>query len=176
MSCQLILYVCPLGPLAHQIEDYLQESCQQWGENKAHHYMPHCTLTGFFRDQKEAIALYLETLDAVILDATKTPAAIQITDLLFRGDWHGLTLESPWLLNLTQSFAEKAESPTRMEALRLKTWLHVSLAYGFDPSHAEELKQLAIERVDPAAAVEWDVRFYERSPLNEWQCHGVWAL
>ena len=184
MFCQLILYACPIGPLAHQIEDYLQVSRQRWGENKAHQYMPHCTLTGFFHDQREAIALYLQVLETVVAEARQRPGTIQITDLLFQDDWHGLTLESPWLQSLTQSFAQTAHSPTRTDTLRLKTWLHVSLAYGFDPAHAAALKQLAMERVDPKATVEWDVRFYERSPkerqrqmpLNEWTCHGKWTI
>ena len=190
-SCQLILYACPTGSLAYQIEDYLQDSQKRWGINKAHQYMPHCTLTGFFHDQEEAIALYLQTLESLMLEALKTPAKIQITDLLFKTDWHGLMLESPWLQSLTQAFAEKANSPTRMEALRLKTWLHVSLAYGFDPEHSQGLKQLALERVDPNATVGWEVRFYERLPeagqsqtpkaggqtlLNEWRCHGRWEI
>ena len=200
MPCQLILYACPLGPLANQIEGYLEESRKQWGDNKAHQYMPHCTLTGFFHDRREAIALYLQTLETVMASATKTPATVQVTDLLFQDDWHGLTLESSWLQALAQSFAKEAVSPTRTETLRLKTGLHVSLAYGFDPAHAQGLKQLAIEQVDPRAPVEWEIRFYERSPKacmvpemetrdslsqriqsspNEWTnwtCHGRWQV
>ncbi|MEM9217324.1 MAG: hypothetical protein AAGD25_23675 [Cyanobacteria bacterium P01_F01_bin.150] len=176
MPCQLILYACPTGPLADQIEDYLAESRRIWGENKAHQYMPHCTLTGFFHDRQEAIALYRQTLTSIIPDALKTPATIQIMDLLFKDAWHGLTIESPWLLSLAQSLAANANSPTRTEDLRLKTWLHVSLAYGFDAAHGEGLKQLALERVDPNTAVEWEIRFYERSPANKWQCHGSWRV
>lgn len=175
-SSQFILYACPTGDLAAQIEQYFQDSKAQWGENKAHQYMPHCTLTGFFRDDRDAIALYCQTLEGLLPQALMSSPNIQITELLFKADWHGLTVASPWLQSLTQSFAAQVSSPTRTEALRLKTWLHVSLAYGFDAAHGESLKQLAMEQVDPTAEVGWDVRFYERSPLQEWRCHGSWRV
>lgn len=174
--CELILYACPTGDLEAQLNVYLAESQRRWGVNKAHQYSPHCSLTGFFHDQPQAIASYLHAIDSALLHTPPPANPIQITGMLFRDDWHGLTLESPWLMALTKAFAESASSTTRTDALRLKTWPHVSLAYGFEPSHGEGLKQLAVDCVNPGAAVVWNIRFYERSPANHWTCHGTWQL
>ncbi|MGC1309940.1 MAG: hypothetical protein WA885_22160 [Phormidesmis sp.] len=57
MVHQLILYVCPTGPMARQIETYFEQSQQRYGPNAAHAYMPHCTLTGFFEDEEGAVTL-----------------------------------------------------------------------------------------------------------------------
>ena len=175
---QLILYACPVGELANQLEHYFQASRQHCGENSAHRYMPHCTLTGFFQDAEQAIALYTSELEQTLAETKRDrpiPVA-HISQLLFEPNWHGLSLDSPWLQQFTQTFASRAESPTRSESLRLKTWLHVSLAYNFDPSHVSMLKQLALDHVDPTAQVDWELRFYERSPSNQWTCHHAWRL
>ncbi len=42
---QFIVYACPQGELAEQIQDFYQESLDLCGFNAAHNYMPHCTLT-----------------------------------------------------------------------------------------------------------------------------------
>ena len=45
---KLIVYACPVGELAEQLETYFSKSRLACGPNQAHQYMPHCTLTGFF--------------------------------------------------------------------------------------------------------------------------------
>ena len=142
--------------------------------------MPHCTLTGFFHDCPDAIALYNHAIESTLKTsntiAPKQRPIISITQLLFEDHWHGLVVDSLWLKNFTQAFAANANSPSRQEELRLKDWLHVSLAYEFEPHHHATLKQLALELVDPNAAVAWELRFYQRSPQNEWTLHGSWAV
>lgn len=119
---QLILYACPVGPLAQQIDAYLDKSKRLCGANAAHAYMPHCTLTGFFVDSgcaewavsdaelekaSQTIAYYIDALEKVLTDykqslknnlAPAEPAPkIQIEQLMFRPDWHGLPLRADWL-------------------------------------------------------------------------------
>lgn len=182
---KLIVYACPVGPLAQQIETYLASSQATYGVNAAHAYMPHCTLTGFFEDERNAIPDYVELLGSVLEeygDRIPTPS-IKIKRLTFNPRWHGLELEADWLKQLIANFAERSHSPTRNESLRLKDWLHLSLAYEFENDHAAGLEQLAKEIVDISSAVAWEVRFYERLlvdtpvPLQEsaWKCHGCWA-
>lgn len=178
VNSQFILYVCPTHELAQQLDQYFDRSRQQCGENRAHQYMPHCTLTGFFQDSQEAIALYTDAIESVLATAntTKPDPVAAVTQLLFLPHWHGLTIAAPWLKTVTQAFATQAVSPTRSEKLRLKDWLHVSLAYGFELSQGGALKQLAKEWVDPKATVGWELRFYQQSPQNDWTCHGTWPL
>lgn len=170
----LILYACPIGPLAQQLEVYFERGQARYGPNKAHSYMPHCTLTGFFHDAAIAIPGYVRAVDAALghLDSPPRPVA-RVSAMAFHSDWHGLALESVWLKRLAAQFAQLAPPPPN-EALRLKDWLHVSLAYGFDPAHADGLRELAQALVDPKAPVGWELRFYQRQ--SDWRCHQVWTI
>lgn len=172
-----IVYACPVGELADQFDRYFQESRARCGTNTAHRYMPHCTLTGFFKDEEAAIPLYVQALDRALRQAQSCPMpVITIQKLTFRSDWHGLELQSDWLKNLTASFATLAVSPTRQEALRLKDWLHLSLAYEFQPEHSELLTQLAQKHINLHTSVQWELRFYQRYPDHRWFCHHSWQL
>ena len=129
-SAELILYACPMGPLAEQIGTYFERSQLQFGANRAHAYMPHCTLTGFFHDQASAIPQYVQATQQALNDHPTGP--VTIDTLRLKPDWHGLELTSPWLEQVAATFAAQTDLPTRLDAIRLKTWLHLSLAYGFE--------------------------------------------
>ncbi|MBC8162950.1 MAG: hypothetical protein H7Z42_17215 [Roseiflexaceae bacterium] len=175
---EYIVYACPRGVLGEQIERYFAASRTQYGLNAAHRYPPHCTLTGFFHDQEDALGVYTQALaEAQQLASACRPArAIEITDMQLGEQWHGLTLESAWLKGMIASFAQRAASPTRRDALRLKDWLHLSLAYEFPAAQREPLARLAQAHVDPAAQVAWELRLYERQPGDTWTCHSAWPL
>jgi len=179
MSNEFIIYACPTGILAEQLKLYFEQSLTNCGPNTAHRFMPHCTLTGFFREQGSAIPLYLRALERAINRALPIcpQPPIVVRGLVFRPDWHGLELESPWLKQLMVNIASTATSPTRQTPLRLKDWLHLSLAYEFRADEEESLRVLAQDLIDPAAPVDWELRFYQRHPHNNsWICHHVWPL
>lgn len=177
MPESLIVYACPTGELAEQLDRYFQESFARWGANAAHRYMPHCTLTGFFRDDETAIPLYVQALDRALNQTKPCPdPVITIQRLTFRSDWHGLELQSNWLKEFITTFATLAGSPTRQDALRLKDWLHLSLAYEFSPDQSEPLIQLAQTFINLQAAVQWELRFYQRHADQQWTCHRSWLL
>jgi ubiquitin-associated SH3 domain-containing protein len=172
----LIVYACPTGPLNEQIEAYYAHTLHEFGPNKAHEYMPHCTLTGFFRDVPTAIPLYIDALEKAVYRPDVPSLPITITNMLLLPEWLGLTLEAEVLRERIAVFAQYADSPTRGDSLRLKDNLHVSLAYGFPSEQYPALSRLADEMVTPSAPVAWDLRFYERSSDNEWICHYSRAL
>ena len=183
---QLIVYACPVGPLEQQIQFYLKKAQEHYGQNAAHAYMPHCTLTGFFEDEVSAIPDYVEKLDIAFdeyRDRIPSPP-IKIKRLTFNPDWHGLELEAIWLKQMIANFAERSHSPTHSDSLRLKDWLHLSLGYEFESTHAIGLEQLAKELIDISSTVSWELRFYERlsgkasiqSQKTTWKCHFNWAL
>ncbi|MEB3356577.1 MAG: hypothetical protein VKK04_07610 [Synechococcales bacterium] len=194
---EFIVYACPVGDLAQQLEAYFEKS-RAIAPNKAHDYMPHCTLTGFFHDQKAAIPTYCTALDQALREArsNQPKPAIAIQGLAFHPQWHGLELASDWIKQLIAHFARQARSASRRDDLRLKDWLHLSLAYGFDERYNEPLQQLALTLVNPAAAVDWELRFYERinsggdpksnpgdgtgspqaSQSAMWICHQCWPI
>ena len=183
---QLIIYACPVGPLEQQIKSYLEKAQARYGRNAAHAYMPHCTLTGFFEDEVSAIPDYVDKLNVSFdeyRDRIPSPS-IKIKQLTFNPNWHGLALEADWLKQIVADFAGRSHSLTRSQSLRLKDWLHLSLAYEFKPDHAAGLTQLAKELIDVSSAVSWELRFYEQrlakepapSSATTWKCHGSWAL
>lgn len=178
MPEKLIVYACPVGTLADQLDAYFAAAWQRCGANTAHCYPPHCTLTGFFRDELAAAGVYIEQLSAVLHEAYQrrpTPV-IEITGMYCTPHFHYLKLESPWLHECISNFAARAESPTRQEALRVKDWYHLSLAYEFPPEQHEPLRDLAERYVDPAAAVEWELRFYHQHAGGAWTCLHAWPL
>jgi ubiquitin-associated SH3 domain-containing protein len=175
---ELILYACPTGELARQLEAFMDASRAQCGPNTAHRYMPHCTLTGFFHDEFSAVPIYLTALEQALAQALPAWSgdAIKISGMRFMDDFYFLAVESAWLSQLAADFAGRAISSTRRDAVRLKDLLHVSLAYGFDPAQAQRLMQLAHEQVDASAPVGWEVRFYERHSGDRWTLHKAWPL
>jgi len=172
-----IVYACPVGALNDQVAAYFLAAQKAFGPNPAHEYMPHCTLTGFFQDAHAALPLYGSALAAALADAGPAPTpAVEVVETLFRDDFHGLALTSPWLTQLTASFAQRAHSPTRQASLRLKTWLHLSFAYGFAPEQGPGLARLARAMIDPTAPARWELRLYERQADHCWALHAAWAL
>ena len=177
--CELIIYACSVGPLADQLAIYFQRTKHEVGPNAAHGYMPHCTLTGFFHDEAASIPVYAQTLTEALRwkrNSTEPQAAIAIDEMILAPDFHYLKLSSPWLTLLVQHFAAHVQSPSRIDALRLKDWLHLSLAYQFPAEQHPTLMAIAKDIIDPLAPVAWHLCLYERLPNHSWQCHQQWAL
>jgi hypothetical protein len=174
---QFIIYACPQRELNTQLETYFTQSRQRYGKNAAHQYMPHCTLTGFFSDQLDSIPVYIQALEqAYIAAKNNLPLKIAIKQLTFRENWHGLELQADNLKKLIADFSENENSRTRQEELRLKDWLHLSLAYNFEPKFGQELKNLATEIIDPQADVDWELRFYQKNADFTWTCLKSWKI
>lgn len=179
---KFIVYACPTGDLAAQIQRFYDESLVRFGPNAAHACMLHCTLVGFFEDTVGSVPLYTRVLTRAYNRRLKTDqsgqtkAAVTVKGFAFRPDWHGLELESAWLKQLMVDFTCSAHSPTRKGALRLKDWLQVSLADEFEPEQAKPLANLATALIDPTASVNWELRYYQQSLNNRWICHQVWPI
>ena len=170
---ELIVYACPTGDLASQLEDYFLSTQRQVGPNAAHDYMPHCTLTGFFHDESESIPIYAQALTIALehAQATRPEPVLAIIVMELQPEFHYLQLESHWVQTLIQDFAMHAQSSSRIDAIRLKDWLHLSLAYRFSVEQHASLKAIAEELIQLSAAVSWELRLYERSESNVWQLH-----
>lgn len=178
MNAELILYACPQGDLAKQIEHYFAIARATLGWNPAHDYMPHCSLTGFFHDTVTAIPAYLHAIEKTLAvkRSSMPEPVIQIEDILLRSDFHGITLRSDWLLHFTEAFAAGAPSASRLDALRLKRDLHLSFAYRFPTQDHQPLATLARRTVMAHAPVWWNICFYQRREDKTWACHGQWPL
>lgn len=177
MPSKLIVYACPLGALAQRIDSFYARSAAEVGKNTAHRYPPHITLTGFFHDEPASVPRYTAALEQALERArpTRPELPFTITALEINSYFVGLLLNSPWAEGLIADFAATVVSPTRHDALRLKSNLHLSLAYSFPPEQQAPLTTLAHELVDLSLPVAWELRFYEQLK-EEWICHARWAL
>ncbi|NEQ34828.1 MAG: hypothetical protein F6K40_00270 [Okeania sp. SIO3I5] len=178
MLREFIVYACPVGELNNQVEEYFTTTCAECGENAAHKYMPHCTLTGFFHDESTAIPIYIQALDIAWQNALtiRLNKPIVIVDFKVKPDFHYLKIESVWIEKLIANFANIAKSPTRTDRFRLKSNLHLTLAYKFPSEQQQTLTKIAKKIINPQAEVSWELRFYERHPDHSWTCHQSWKL
>ena len=167
---ELILYACPVGPLADVVEEYWRQVAVSIGTNSAHHYMPHVTLTGFFHDEPASVEQHVEALDRLSEAATPPAGTVSVTGVLFEQSHHLLLVESDWCRSLAAGFAETCP------VVRVKDRLHLSLAYGFPAHDGAALERLGRDLVDPSLPTAWELRFYERTGLGEWCMHAVWPL
>lgn len=177
---ELILYATPSGSLADQCERYFDAVVGRLGSTTAQTYPPHCTLTGFFWRTDRGTHRTIGEILPVINAAGPVPDdAVEIVQLVVNQRWVGLELRSAWLEELAASVAENHTLESGDDALRLKDWLHLSLAYGnttASPSSAPLLDlapygALAKQLVDPHAAVSWEVGLWERSANQQWVRH-----
>lgn len=177
-AVELILYACPVGPLADHIQRYFAAARHRFSWNPAHDYMPHCSITGFFHDLPPAIPGYVEAIDTVLKEyppADDHPV-IEVRGMLVEKDFHGLVLQSDWLSLFTTTFVTRAPTTTRSDALRIKDWLHLSLAYHFPAGEGPSLSCLARQTVPIDAPVCWQMRLYQRHRDKSWTLHGHWSL
>lgn len=173
----LILYATPTGPLAaacHRFFDILSHDGPDPdpgpGPTTAQTYPPHCTLTGFFRRAGDRARDTITSMGRMVSEAGPVPRdAVEVAALSHHGDWVGLELRSPWLIELTAAIVAAHPPRGDEDALRPKDWLHLSLAYGV-PDVGPYLP-LADALVDPALPAGWDVRVWERRDDGTWYRH-----
>ena len=173
---ELILYATPTGPLAQAVAAYYEQVDAELGTTVAQTYPPHCTLTGFFRRDDDGATAAIEQIGGQVAEAGPVPSgAVEVVALTTSDRWVGLELRSPWLIEFTESVSARHRPGPDDDALRLKDWLHLSLAYGDpdgDPIDLSAHARLATELVDPGAEVGWEVALWERHPDGSWTRHG----
>jgi ubiquitin-associated SH3 domain-containing protein len=177
MTVELIVYACPTGQLADELAEYFRAAAGRFGENAAHAYPPHVTLTGFFHVDAAALPATVAALDRAVLDLRPAPEdAVRVWEVLFQPDFHGLLIAAPWPAAVATRFAALHAAADQPEAIRLKHDLHLSLAYEFAAADHDGLQALAMELVGPRSPAAWELRLYERRPDRQWFAHAVWAV
>jgi hypothetical protein len=173
-----IIYVCPTGDLANQLSTYFTRSYEVCGPNSAHKYMPHCSLTGFFEFEDKDLDRWTTTIENVLSSMIPSMPGppVHIMDMVFRKKIHCLELDSAWLRTLISKMISTASSHGIARNVKSKSWLHLSLAYGFREKDAHKLKHLAVDTICPRSSVEWNLRFYSRDESNQFECLFEQAL
>ncbi len=179
-SAELILYACPTGELAVRLQEYFDASASTCGANMAHAFPPHCTLTGFFHDQRSAVSRYVAALRNALEQSALADGHVELraVSLQLMESFHFILLSSVGVKRLVRRFAATAASPTRAEPLRTKEWLHLSLAYGFPTAYQGALRRVACERLGSVDSIPatWEICLYERTRDERWIRHAAWPL
>lgn len=160
---KLILYATPMGDLAAACDRYFAAAAP----TVAQQYPPHVTLTGFFSRQDDAASERILAAQGFIEEAGPVPSeAVEVVGLIARPDWVGLEIESPWLRAIAERFAASDTPEPADDPIRLKSWLHLSLAYGVDDLASNE--RFARRMVDPGSQADWEVALWELGTDNTW--------
>jgi ubiquitin-associated SH3 domain-containing protein len=162
---ELILYATPTGALATACERYFAVS-EALGTTTAHAYPPHITMTGFFHRSGDRLAT---VIDEVARAADGTTPAVVVVRLDAQPSWVGLVIESQDLIAVSRRFESLHQRTADEDPIRVKTWLHLSLAYGADDLGAHA--RLADDLVDPRADAGWEVALWERHVDGSWTTH-----
>ena len=164
----LVLAATPSGPLAHAIDAYRQAAAVRVGSNAAHRSPPHCPLARSCCAHPSAVSAYRDALAATLTDR-RGECPVMVTTLITDSAWHGLEIESPFLLAFAAGVAERAASLTRRQHVTVQRHLRLALANGFEASDHDALSELAHRIVDPTLPAGWDVGLWQRA--NEtWGC------
>lgn len=167
MNVELILYATPRGPLGDACSRYF-DRVHGIGPTTAQRYPPHCTLTGFFQRPPDRVPDVVADVDAAVATVLGGRApSVEVTSPRCADQWVGIEVRSADLLAIAVAFAERHRVLPGEDAIRLKDWLHLSLAYPV--RRPRPYLALAAELADPALPCNWDVALWRRDPGDEWR-------
>lgn len=168
---EYILYLCPTGPLAEKLAKFWLESRDlEW--NKAHNYLPHITLTRFFKVPDKLAEQVSTALESLV--APESPESIDF-DTYISPNFMGLFVEdkqAKWLDTVAVGLVNKLSS-LGIPAEAHTDSLHISLAYQFSSSLFQPLRSM-VERLGSNSTSNWELRLYSRdSRLRDAHVHKV---
>ncbi|RUS14644.1 hypothetical protein BC937DRAFT_93514 [Endogone sp. FLAS-F59071] len=176
-SLYLIVYLepSPASSFYKSLSTFLATSLTRFGPNGAHHYHPHCSMTGYFKvapggdddlDLTSAKATLIGILDEQISARLPMPPPAIAGIISYKPGVLLVGLEAPEVYHaVVKKFAE-ASAETTEDHVREKRIDHISLAYGdLNDGVVEEMEQEARELLkreeEEAGVLEWDVVLYE---------------
>ena len=166
---ELILYATPEGALLESCEAYFDELRSTGRATTAQTYPPHVTLTGFFRRRAQSVDRVANEARAAI-ESTR-PGTVHVSDVAERDGWVGLEIDSRWFSTVAATFADHHELEPGDDTVRLKDWLHLSLAYGDRPPGTELAVCAALARdMIVGVSSSWSIGLWERSDAG-WMRH-----
>lgn len=147
---EVILYATPTGAFSDACDRYWASLHKLDSPTTAQTYPPHCTLTGFFHRRPADIPRLVNEVVAVS-GVTGSELTVQSARLEKKDGWVGFVLESHSFEAAIREFVSRHVVRDGDDALRPKTWLHLSLSYGdgADPDrHMAEARRI-FDGVDP---------------------------
>ncbi|XP_013419245.1 ubiquitin-associated and SH3 domain-containing protein B [Lingula anatina] len=167
MPREFVLYLCPTGDLATDLDHYWKNTLAQCGWNGAHNFLPHITLCPFFKAKDSQVPHILRAVEKQ--REKRYPTRVDLNHFtapnfigLFVGEKCAAVLR-----NLVAEFAEDVhKSGVQMEAHQKQ--LHVTLAYQYSPEQHALLEKLS-KNIKLDTPTRWDLRLYSRDA----RAHGT---
>ncbi|XP_014487824.1 PREDICTED: protein UBASH3A homolog isoform X2 [Dinoponera quadriceps] len=169
---QYVLYACPIGPLAKQLELFWSES-KELGWNGAHNFIPHITLVPSFNAPDK----FTEELANVLEDVAYQDRLHEHIELetYVSPNFMGFFVKdvnAEWLRNIAVCYVNKLAT-LGVTAEPQVTSLHLTLAYQFPSSLFPSLRS-TVEKLSPNTPANWELRLYSRdSRLQNLHVHKV---
>lgn len=168
---ELILYAEPGGELGARCAEYWAAVSAAEASTSAQEFPPHVTLTGFFRRRAEqvpaVVAACAAAVDAAVpagLDGTRWAGPVAL-EFQANDEWVGLHVGAAWMDAVIATFvSDPSLEPDGDDALRPKSWLHLSLSYGEQFEWARDQATILAEPfADVTAESEWTVSLWRRT-------------
>lgn len=182
------MYLRPRGKLAAILQQYSEKS-KTIKENTAHQYLPHCTLTGFFKiPQRIELNLLATTLHESVADVLdRIASVVSVTDIFNNESFIGLSFNEETMLKelkpRIELFAEKMKQHGAHVRVKPEptSHYHISLAYGivFEQNIKQQLMNLvdALNVKSAFAEAEWVIeaycRKYKDQKAEEWMHESI---
>ncbi|KAI4502165.1 hypothetical protein M0802_002847 [Mischocyttarus mexicanus] len=169
---QYVLYACPTGALADALSKFWIES-EQLGWNGALNYIPHITLVSFFQVSDELEPEFVYALNNII-NRDEPYNRVHLEPYISE-NFMGLFVkdeDAEWLNKISANYVAKL-STFQIAAKHQVKPLHLTLAYQF-PSNLFQPLRTMVEKLQPAAVDNWELRLYSRdSRLENSRVHKV---
>lgn len=182
------VYLRPRGKLATLLQQFSEKS-KTIKENTAHQYLPHCTLTGFFRIPQ---SIELKSLTSILRESVadvqnRLAEIISVTGIFSNDSFIGLSFNDEKILEelkpKIELFADKMKQHGAHVRVKPEptSHYHISLAYGmkFDQNTKQQLMNL-VDAVNVKSAfteAEWVIEIYCRKSkyqtAEEWMNESI---
>jgi hypothetical protein len=165
---RLIVYATPTQAFADACRVF-DDAARAIAPTAAQRYPAHCSLTGFFRRDGGDIPRIVDEVADAFPGGTVDPTSVGVAGPVRHDSWLGFELTSPSLITSTERFARRHVVGNGDDAIRVKSWLHLSLAYDvgdLGPYLA------AAETIDwTVAPSAWSIGLWEWDDGGEWTRH-----
>jgi len=160
---EYLLYLCPTDSLQYQLQTFCSKSHAECGRNGAHDFIPHVTLSTFFKVPDDDVGSIIELMEKVIKNERLTiPEDLELETYVspnFMGFFLGQD-SAKAIKALTATFVKELASRD-ISADVYNQDLHMTLAYNFGANQYSTLETL-VNNINPDMRSNWQFRLYSR--------------
>jgi len=155
--------LCPTDSLQYQLQTFCSKSHAECGRNGAHDFIPHVTLSTFFKVPDDDVGSIIELMEKVIKNERLTiPEDLELETYVspnFMGFFLGQD-SAKAIKALTATFVKELASRD-ISADVYNQDLHMTLAYNFGANQYSTLETL-VNNINPDMRSNWQFRLYSR--------------